>query len=607
MPATAPVTARASSGGTRARASARARSASVSPARLAGALVAATFLVSFGALHYGLFTRTPLLDTPLYERYGDLIVHSGELPYRDFAVEYPPGALPVFAAPSLVAGAGDFGRYREAFELLMLLCGTAAALLAGVVLVRRRVPAAQLVAGTLLAGLAPLALGPVVLSRFDLWPAALTVAALAALVTGRSRLGLAVLGAAVAAKLYPAVLVPLALAHVWRERGRREALLATAVGGAVVAACFAPFVALAPQGVWASLHGQATRPLQIESLGSSLLLGAHQAFGYGLAQEASHGSDNLAGALPDQLASAQGLAAAVVLLALWVGYARGPADRDRLLRFAAAAVCAFIALGRVFSPQYLMWLVPLVPLVRGRRGYAASALFLSAMVLTQLWFPYRYLRLVYGLDARASWLVLARDLVLVVLLVVLAWPVRWRRAGVALGAPLLAASVAAAAAAALAPSTRLGPTHAGVLELTGAASSCGARPATPAATDGTAAYAVAAFRNTGKRAACVHVRVTARGEAELFSASYAGRFDPASPRTGYRGDAGTCTNLAGGSTVAYSFVVPAGARFEVEVEPCGSSTKVPPHELAVDGGAAVVSAGGPGPAARSRPAAGRPS
>jgi hypothetical protein len=46
------------------------------------------------------------------------------------------------------------------------------------------------------------------------------------------------------------------------------------------------------------------------------------------------------------------------------------------------------------------------------------------MVLTQLWFPYRYLDLVYEFDARASWLVVSRDVVLVALLAVLAWPDR---------------------------------------------------------------------------------------------------------------------------------------------------------------------------------------
>jgi hypothetical protein len=71
-------------------------------------------------------------------------------------------------------------------------------------------------------------------------------------------------------------------------------------------------------------------------------------------------------------------------------------------------------------------LLPLVPLVRGRRGLAASAILAVALVLTQLWFPYRYWRLALQQDAIASWLVLARDLMLVLLVVVLAMPGRAR-------------------------------------------------------------------------------------------------------------------------------------------------------------------------------------
>ena len=85
---------------------------------------------------------------------------------------------------------------------------------------------------------------------------------------------------------------------------------------------------------------------------------------------------------------------------------------------------AFVAFGKVLSPQFLIWLIPLVPLVRGRRGLVASAALAVGLVLTQLWFPYRYWDLALRQDAFASWLVLARDLVLVLLVVVLAMPRR---------------------------------------------------------------------------------------------------------------------------------------------------------------------------------------
>ena len=73
----------------------------------------------------------------------------------------------------------------------------------------------------------------------------------------------------------------------------------------------------------------------------------------------------------------------------------------------------------MLSPQFLIWLIPVVPLVRGRRGVGASALLGVALVLTQIWFPFRYFRLSLDFEAGLSWVLLARDLTLVVLVAVL--------------------------------------------------------------------------------------------------------------------------------------------------------------------------------------------
>ena len=309
----------------------------------------------------------------------------------------------------------------------MGLCGMAAAASVATVVARRRTSLLGLAAPLALMGLGTLALGPVALSRFDLWPAALTVSALAALIAGRKRLAFPLLALGFAAKIYPAVLLPPMLIYVWRREGRRQALASGSIFLGVSLAVFVPFLALAPHGVWASISEQASRPLQIESLGASLLLGAHQLWGLAVSVQSGHGSDNLAGALPHAFAVGQAFIQLAVIVALWVAFARGRPDADRLLRLCAGAVCAFVAFGKVFSPQYLVWLIPLVALVRGRRGALAGVLLVGAMVLTQLWFPYRYLELVYALDPTASWLVVARDLVLVVLLVLLAWPARTPR------------------------------------------------------------------------------------------------------------------------------------------------------------------------------------
>jgi hypothetical protein len=388
------------------------------------ALALSLFTGVWAALHAGFYARSQIVDTPVYQRYGDAIAH-GRVPYRDFGVEYPPGALPVFAIPALGhARQSDFARFRQVFESLMWICGGLALFAMAGALRALGAGGTRLAAALGFASLAPLALGSVILSRFDLWPAALTVATLAALVAGRFRLGSGLLGFAVAVKVYPVVIAPLAVIHVWRERGRREALACLGVLVGVGAACFVPFLALAPGGVWNSVVRQTTRPLQIESLGSGVLLGLHHVFGLAVHWKSSHGSQNLVGTGADAIGALQTVLQVCALVAVWWLFARGPGGREELVRASVASVVAFVALGKVLSPQYLIWLIPLVPLVRGRRGLQASALLGVGLVLTQLWFPFRYWDLVFSFDAASSWLVLARDLVLLALLAALVRPER---------------------------------------------------------------------------------------------------------------------------------------------------------------------------------------
>jgi Glycosyltransferase family 87 len=383
----------------------------------------AVFLVSWALLHVGFYERDQVRDTPLYQSYGDRIV-GGDVPYRDFAVEYPPGALPTFVVPALVAEEGDESGFRRAFETLMWIAGAICLLGVVLTLVAVDAPPRRLLAATGFVALAPLALGSVFLSRYDLWPAALTSVGLGLFLSGRERLGLGTLGLATATKVYPALLAPLAVVYVWRARGRREALVGAAVFAAVAAAVVLPFAVISPGGIWDALTRQASRGLQIESLGSAVLLAAHHAAGFEIEMRSGAGSQNLVGTAPDVLAALHSLVQGLAVLGVWIAFARGPADRERLLRMSALVVCAFVALGKVASPQFLIWLIPLVPLVRGRRGLAGSALLAAACVLTQIWFPFRYWELALEFDQAASWLVLARDLVLLGLVAVLAWPAR---------------------------------------------------------------------------------------------------------------------------------------------------------------------------------------
>jgi uncharacterized membrane protein len=358
----------------------------------------------------GLFRAARFRDVHLYGGFAHS-VFAGQVPYRDFFMEYPPGALAVFLPPEVFGSA----HYNAAFKSLMALCGAATIVVLALLLVRLGAARLRLWTALALFALSPIALGPISLNTYDAWPAFLTVAALALLLGTLPVAAFAVLGLAFAAKVYPIVLLPPALVYVVRTAGRRTAAWSAAAFAAVAAVVVVPFLILAPHGLAQSFRAQAARALQVESLFGSLLGVADRLGWYSahVVHRTGHAiSYDLTGTLPRVLAGVSSvLQLAAVALVAWL-YARGRDEPQRLALAFAGAVAGFLAFTRFFSPQYLVWLVPLVVLL----GPLEWALTAAALVLAQVWFFH------YG-DVFALggliWLVALRDLLLVALFVVL--------------------------------------------------------------------------------------------------------------------------------------------------------------------------------------------
>jgi uncharacterized membrane protein len=348
------------------------------------------------------------------ERVNDLFVYrsfavpvlDGGLPYRDVFLEYPPLAAPAIALPALA------GRSEEAFRLafagwtfllaaaVVLLCDALAARTGGE-------PRRALLAAALM----PLLCGALVRTHFDLAPVALTLGALLLLALDRPRAGLAVLGLGVMTKGFPLVVAPVALAWVGARLGRRAALRSAAALAAAVAVLSLAALAASPRGVADTLDFQLDRPVQVESAPAAALY-ALDGLGAGRALHVTgHRSDGLrhpaAGAVAGVLLAAT--FAAVALLAVLA--ARRPGDPRALVLASLAAVVAFVALGRVLSPQYVVWVVPLGALALAWRLHALALAVAAAAVLTQLEFPARYFDLL-GREPAAVALVCLRDAVL---------------------------------------------------------------------------------------------------------------------------------------------------------------------------------------------------
>jgi uncharacterized membrane protein len=349
----------------------------------------------------------------------------GELPYRDLSVEYPPLALPTFVLPAIVARAlpgveAGYGSYRAVFEVLMAAVGMAVAPLVAATVARVGGRRGHVLLAVGLVAISPILAGPIVIARYDLWPALLTAAAIAAIVYDRHRLGDGLLALAALAKLYPALLAPLFLAYTWRRAGRREAIIAAAIGLAVGLAGMAPFVALDPAGALEPFSRSVGRPLQVETVGASVLVALGQWTGRPLGHLTySFGSYNFEGERADLVATLQTVTLVAALAWVWLGAAAGRFGAQRFVVACAAAIAVDVACGKVLSPQYVVWLLPLVAMLSWQAGAWAVAGLAGVMVLTTLYYPGMYNAYLLG-QGPAIVAVLERNVALVLLAAYLA-------------------------------------------------------------------------------------------------------------------------------------------------------------------------------------------
>jgi len=361
----------------------------------------------------GLITDSLWGDVGHYETFARRIL-DGEVPYGDFTVEYPPFALPAFVAPAVVTSTAP--DYLFVFKLLMAALGVVALLATAWSLGRLEMGKAASTVRLGAIATAPLVLGHVFLNRYDLWPAALVAVAVAAYLARREATASGFLAASFAAKIFRVSMIPLAAARVYLLGGRRALVRAVAAFTAVCVVIFAYFVVTSLGGLGFSYWLQAKRGLHGESVAGSALLALDTLGVYDATIVAGDpGSLDIGGRLPEVLAGLSGVAAAAVIVWIWIRCRRSLASDAVFVTGVAAAGVAFLALAKVISPQFLIWLLPLVPLLAGRVGVVATGLVVASMGLTQL-----ELRGWEGLhvDGWAVWVLFARNVVLLLLLVV---------------------------------------------------------------------------------------------------------------------------------------------------------------------------------------------
>jgi hypothetical protein len=195
----------------------------------------------------------------------------------------------------------------------------------------------------------------------------------------------------------------------------RSAAWGFAVFFGVVSVFFLPAFLLAGGGFARSLAYHTDRGLQLESLGASVLM----KLGYLEEVVLEYGAWDVLGQGVAVLSSASLLVTAVLLVVTgtvaYREYREGRFGPEQFPRFAAAFVLAFLLASKVLSPQYVIWLLPLVPLSAGGVwGLGVSAVFLAVCWMTTQVFPYHYLEVVQGRSPGID-ILLGRNLLLLIL------------------------------------------------------------------------------------------------------------------------------------------------------------------------------------------------
>lgn len=314
-------------------------------------------------------------DLAIYAEWASADLSRGEFP-SDVRWQYPPLAGPVLALGWMLPG--------ERLGYVLLFLAFDALLMA---MLARQGSRTGSGAGHRLWALAPIVTGPLLLARFDIVPTVLAVAAVLAAYRPLASGALAAVGAWI--KVWPV----LALAGL-RRRELPRGILGAAAASAVVAAV----LVVTTQDPLSFVSGQAERGLQVESTAAlpfllARALGADVAivYQYGAHEVVAPGTAAAAGIAVAGTAALLGLVAVQRL--------RGVLDPLSAADVTLAAVLFTVVTSRVFSGQYLVWLLGLSAVCLGSastRMRTCIALTVAGGLAAHLVYPWLYSALLDG-------------------------------------------------------------------------------------------------------------------------------------------------------------------------------------------------------------------
>ena len=243
------------------------------------------------------------------------------------------------------------------------------------------------------------AMGIIAVRRYDACVSLSLGMALLALATRKPAGAGAALSFGVMSEGAPILMAPLGAFYYYATARRwRELAVSLGAAAAVCTASGVAYLALAGEHWRDSLAYHGARPLQIESTYSAVLIflsGLNPSLIQGSVY--SFGSDNIVSPYEPLLRPIAEIAPVLAVLGTcvwcWRALPASASDFERLgvvARAACAIIVAFTTLGKIFSPQYLVWLLPVAAMASVQSSPRARMVLLAALALSQIEYPYFY-------------------------------------------------------------------------------------------------------------------------------------------------------------------------------------------------------------------------
>jgi hypothetical protein len=329
-------------------------------------------------------------DVDLYNFWAKGLV-KGIFPIEDSMWQYPPLAGVVFAIPQWLFGNAltGFIVFMIVIDLLILIT----LLISGLNRFKFNSSSTSLhgLSGAWFWVLWPILMGPLALTRFDVVPTLFALLALIALSNKKIRPYLSgfLLGIGALVKLWPMLLFVIYPKKVMMK------VSASFVSTLVLVILFMSTWSV---GFTNFLNNQTSRGLQVESIAATPFVLA-KLFGANVEYPFRYGSLEVQAAFATEIGFLLNLFTLIVFMILFILNYRNKLNNLNLFDKSLVIVMISIALSRVFSPQFWVWLGGLAALALiNKETKLKKVIFLLSIsaFLTQLLYPGQYVQLLSG-------------------------------------------------------------------------------------------------------------------------------------------------------------------------------------------------------------------